>query len=75
MSLGRTVDRGAVSGFLWGSVRCGGSSGVRRDSWPCAPASSALPKPMEGALCSGAVTERPAGAAGENAAGDIMVNI
>jgi hypothetical protein len=30
---------------------------------------------MEGALCSGAVTERPAGAAGENAAGDIMVNI
>ena len=41
----------------------------------CAPASSALPKPMEGALCSGAVTERPAGAAGEKAAGDIMVNI
>ena len=48
---------------------------MRRVRRPCAPASSALPKPMEGALCSGAVTERPAGAAGEKAAGDIMVNI
>ena len=30
---------------------------------------------MEGALASGAVTERTAGAAGENATGDIMDNI
>ena len=48
---------------------------MRRVRRPCAPASSALPKPMEGALCSGAVTERPAGAAGEKATGDIMASI
>ena len=75
MSLGRTDDRGAASGFLWALRAIRRSSGARRVRRPCAPASSALPKPMEGALCSGAVTERPAGAAGEKAAGDIMVNI
>lgn len=76
MSLGRTDGRGAASGFLWGSVYTMRQELWRAEvSWPCAPASSALPKPMEGALASGAVTERTAGAAGENATGDIMDNI
>ena len=44
-------------------------------SQPCAPTSSALPKPMEGALWSGAVAARPAGAAGVKAAGFIMASI
>ena len=44
-------------------------------SQPCAPTSSALPKPMEGALASGAVAARPAGAAGEKAAGLIIANM
>ena len=44
-------------------------------SQPCAPTSSALPKPMEGALWSGAVAARPAGAAGVKAAGLIIANI
>ena len=48
---------------------------MQRGSWPYAPASSALPKPMEGALASGAATVRPAGAAGEKAAGDDRRNI
>ena len=48
---------------------------MQRASRPYAPASSALPKPMEGALCSGAATARPAGAAGEKAAGDDSRNI
>ena len=75
MSLGHTDSRGAASG-LHKALRARLQQLWRAQvSQPCAPTSSALPKPMEGALWSGAVAARPAGAAGVKAAGFIMASI